>query len=163
LLGEIVRVLPEDEGLVERVPIDQVTAPASPEEKPVRRGKREVDAAERERERWAAERDELRRRAGRERDIETASSRERAQGAFAAQRCWREVPFVLSRDGVGGNGAAAGADPFTGPLTTGRVDLVYQDGEELVVVDYKTDTDVTKDTAEDYAREHHSGQSEVYA
>jgi ATP-dependent helicase/nuclease subunit A len=240
LLGELVRALPQDDRLVERLPIDQLTAPAAVEEKPVSHGKHEVNAAERERERWAAERDELRKHAGREREIETASSRERAQGplaaevstfsaalvlgegppipigdavhmvmervtppdaedleviaedvcleggireelrdvismcracldaehvrrAFAAERCWREVPFVLSRDGAGGNGAVAGAGPFTGPLTTGRVDVVYQDGQELVVVDYKTDSDVTEETAEEYAREHHSGQSEVYA
>ena len=47
--------------------------------------------------------------------------------------------------------------------TNGRVDLVYRDGDELVVVDYKTDKDVTKETAEQYALEHHAGQGEVYA
>ena len=49
------------------------------------------------------------------------------------------------------------------PLTNGRVDLVYRDGDELVVVDYKTDKDVTEETAEQYARKHHAGQGEVYA
>ena len=33
----------------------------------------------------------------------------------------------------------------------------------MVVVDYKTDKDVTEDTAEQYARDHHAGQGEVYA
>ena len=47
--------------------------------------------------------------------------------------------------------------------TNGRVDLVYRDGNELVVVDYKTDKDVQKDTAEQYALKHHGGQGEVYA
>ena len=49
------------------------------------------------------------------------------------------------------------------PLTNGRVDLVFRDGDELVVVDYKTDKDVTEETAEQYALEHHAGQGEVYA
>jgi ATP-dependent exoDNAse (exonuclease V) beta subunit len=95
------------------------------------------------------------------------------RAAYAAERRWREVPFVL-RDAVGAadgrNGSGDGTtgsdgvadDPFTGPLTTGRVDLVYQDGGELVVVDYKTDSGVTEENAEEHAREHHSGQSEVY-
>ena len=47
--------------------------------------------------------------------------------------------------------------------TNGRVDLVFRDGDELVVVDYKTDKDVTEETAEQYARKHHAGQGEVYA
>ena len=29
--------------------------------------------------------------------------------------------------------------------------MVFRDGDELVVVDYKTDKDVTEDTAEKYA------------
>jgi len=76
--------------------------------------------------------------------------------ALAAQRYWREVPFVLSqaRD-------MAGAD--RGPLVNGRVDLVYQEDGELAVIDYKTDKTVTEDTAEQHALEHHSGQAEVYA
>lgn len=48
------------------------------------------------------------------------------------------------------------------PLTNGRVDLVFREGDELVVVDYKTDEEVTKEDAEQYARNHHGGQSEVY-
>ena len=44
--------------------------------------------------------------------------------------------------------AADGEAAERGPLTNGRVDLVFRDGDELVVVDYKTDKDVTKDTAE---------------
>ena len=69
---------------------------------------------------------------------------------------WREVPFVVShaRDGEAAERA---------PLTNGRVDLVYRDGDELVVVDYKTDKDVTEETAEQYALKHHGGQGEVYA
>jgi ATP-dependent exoDNAse (exonuclease V) beta subunit len=68
---------------------------------------------------------------------------------------WREVPFMISH---ASNGEAA----ERGPLTNGRVDLVFRDGDELVVVDYKTDKGVTKKTAEAFAREHHGGQSEVY-
>jgi ATP-dependent exoDNAse (exonuclease V) beta subunit len=40
--------------------------------------------------------------------------------------------------------------------------MVWRDGDELVVIDYKTDKDVTRDTAEQYAVEHHAGQAEVY-
>jgi len=59
------------------------------------------------------------------------------------------VPFVVSRDGEEAS-------------TTGRVALVHQDGDELVVVDYKTDKGVTEETAEEYTRQHHAGQAEVY-
>jgi ATP-dependent helicase/nuclease subunit A len=69
---------------------------------------------------------------------------------------WREVPFVISD-------AADAQVAESAPLTNGRVDLVFRDGDELVVVDYKTDKDVTEETAEEYALKHHSGQSEVYA
>ena len=51
----------------------------------------------------------------------------------------------------------------TGPLATGRVDLVHRDGNELVVIDYKTDKDVTVETAEAHALEKHSGQAEIYS
>jgi ATP-dependent exoDNAse (exonuclease V) beta subunit len=233
LLDDLLRALPDDDELVQEVDADDVIAPPRDAEKAAHPKAAEITAAVRERERWAEERKKLMERAERERDIENASSRERAQGplaaevstfaaalvlgegppipvgdavhmvmeritlpdaadleaiaedvcleggiahelddvvatcraclkagsvqrAFAAARRWREVPFVLSRDGVS-------TDRFAGPLVTGRVDLVYQDGEELVVVDYKTDRDVTKENAEDHAREHHSGQSEVYA
>ena len=67
---------------------------------------------------------------------------------------WREVPFMLNH--------ASNGDPEHAPLTNCRVDLVFRDGDELVVVDYKTDKDVTKETAEQYARQHHGGQGEVY-
>jgi PD-(D/E)XK nuclease superfamily len=69
---------------------------------------------------------------------------------------WREVPFVISH-------AQDGDAPERAPLTNGRVDLVFRDGDELVVVDYKTDKHVTEDTAEQYALKHHAGQGEVYA
>jgi ATP-dependent exoDNAse (exonuclease V) beta subunit len=233
LLEDLLCGVPRDQTLVEEVDAEDLVAPGRQAEKAVRPKAAEITAAVHERDLWAAARDELMERAERERDIENASSRERAQGplaaevstfaaalvlgegppipagdavhmvmeritppgaqdldaiaedvcleggiaeqlddvvamcrhclkadsvhrAFAASRCWREVPFVLSRNGASG-------DPFSGPLVTGRVDLVFQDGEELVVVDYKTDSGVTKENAEDYAREHHSGQSEVYA
>ncbi|OAI38494.1 hypothetical protein AYO39_00985 [Actinobacteria bacterium SCGC AG-212-D09] len=68
---------------------------------------------------------------------------------------WREVPFMINH----GNGTP----PERAALTNGRVDLVFRDGDDLVVVDYKTDRDVTKKTAEQYALKHHGRQSEVYA
>jgi ATP-dependent helicase/nuclease subunit A len=77
------------------------------------------------------------------------------QRAAAAARFWREVPFVLSR-------SADPADADSGPLVNGRVDLVYSDDGELVVVDYKTDKDVTKDNAKKHALKHHSGQADAY-
>jgi ATP-dependent helicase/nuclease subunit A len=69
---------------------------------------------------------------------------------------WREVPFVI-------NHAGEGEPVERAPLTNGRVDLVFRDRDELVVVDYKTDKDVTEETAEAYAKKHHAGQGEVYA
>ncbi len=57
---------------------------------------------------------------------------------------WREVPFVVSHPS-GGKAAERGR------LTNGRVDMVFRDGDELVVVDYKTDKDVTEETAKKYA------------
>jgi len=254
LLGALVHALPEDPALVEVVDASAFVPPVVPEEVPGKASEAEVDAAVAERETWASEHEELLVRARGERDIETASSRERAQGPLASevstfgaalmlgegppipvgdavhmvmervtlpaardleaiaedvclegdiahelddviamcraclesgsvQRAlaggsyWREVPFVLSRDGSSnGSAARAGArvndaranaghaaDPFTGPLVNGRVDMVHREGEELVVIDYKTDRDVTKENAEDHAREKHSGQAEVYA
>jgi ATP-dependent helicase/nuclease subunit A len=77
------------------------------------------------------------------------------QRAAASTRFWREVPFVLSR-------ATDAGDVDTGALVNGRVDLVYEDHGELVVVDYKTDKDVTKETAKKHALDHHSGQAEAY-
>ena len=58
---------------------------------------------------------------------------------------------------------ATNGDADRAKLTSGRVDLVFRDGDELVVVDYKTDKDVTEETAEQYALKHHSGQGEVYS
>jgi ATP-dependent exoDNAse (exonuclease V) beta subunit len=76
--------------------------------------------------------------------------------AVALGTWWREVPFMIDHGGSGEGAERA-------PLTNGRVDLVFRDGDELVVVDYKTDKGVTEETAEDFARKHHAGQGEVYA
>ncbi|MGO9899956.1 MAG: UvrD-helicase domain-containing protein [Solirubrobacteraceae bacterium] len=76
--------------------------------------------------------------------------------AVALGSWWREVPFMI-------NHARDGEPPERAKLTNGRVDLVFRDGEELIVVDYKTDKDVTEGTAEQYAIKHHAGQGEVYA
>jgi ATP-dependent exoDNAse (exonuclease V) beta subunit len=233
LLGDLVHALPENDALISLLDADSLVVPAleTREAPPV--GRKQIEAAVKERAEWAAGRETLMKQASRERDIETASSRERGQGplaaevatfasalvlgegppipvgdavhmvmerttlpaaedleaiaedvclegdiadqledvivmcraclqadsvqrALASQRYWREVPFLLSRTEDSRN-----AD--TGPLATGRVDLVYQDDEELVVVDYKTDKDVTADMAEDHALEKHSGQAEIYS
>ena len=182
---------------------------------------------------WIEEREKLRKRAGREREIETASSRERAVGPLAAEvatfgaallvgdgppipvgdavhmvmervtlpgahdleaiaddvclegdiveqlddviamcRACLEAHCVqagarrralVARGAVRAQPRRERATPSSGPLATGRVDLVYRDGDELVVVDYKTDKDVTEETAEAHALEKHSGQAEIYA
>ena len=78
-----------------------------------------------------------------------------SQRALAGGRWWREVPFVVSR--------AEDGNADRGPLATGRVDLVHEDADELVVIDYKTDRDVTAENAESHALEKHSGQAEIYA
>jgi len=68
--------------------------------------------------------------------------------ALASDGWHREVPFTVMRNGGYG---------------TGRVDLVYRTGDELVVVDFKTD-DVSGDKAvhEAFTLENHAGQAEVY-
>ena len=78
------------------------------------------------------------------------------QRALADGRWWREVPFVLSR-------AVDAAVADAGPLATGRVDMVHEHDGELIVIDYKTDKDVTPESAEQHALDHHSGQAEIYA
>jgi ATP-dependent exoDNAse (exonuclease V) beta subunit len=233
LLAHLLNGLPlGDTALVTVVDAAQIEAPAVPVEPEQKVGKREIDTAVDERREWLEHRDQGRKYAAREREIETASSRERAYGPLAAEvatfgatlmvhdgppipvgdavhmvmeritlpdardleeiaedvclegdiaeqladvismcrvclrahsvrnaldacGCWREVPFTLSRSGSG--------DRFAGPLATGRVDLVYRDGDQLVVVDYKTDREVTQETAEAYALKHHAGQAEVYS
>jgi ATP-dependent helicase/nuclease subunit A len=69
------------------------------------------------------------------------------QRALESDTVQREVPFTTVYDGG---------------IAVGRVDLVYRGGDGLVVVDYKSD-DVTAESAEAHALEHHSGQAEVYA
>ena len=229
LLADLVRALPDDERLVEVVDAGEIAAPTTPTGAVRAPSADELDGATATRSAWIAREAELRRRAGAERPIETASSRERARGPLAAEvatfggallvsdgppipvgdavhmvmervtlpaatdleqvaedvclegdiapelsdviamcracleassvrqaitseHFWREVPFAVARPASG-----------PGALATGRVDLVYRDGDELVVVDYKTDKDVTKETAEEHAREKHGGQAEVYA
>jgi len=233
LLRELVQALPSDEALVEVMGADGVVAPAVEREEPGAIAETDVEAAVAARDGWIQARDSLRQSASVEREIETASSRERAVGPLAAEvatfgasllvadgppipvgdavhmvmervglpdaadlediaddvclegdiaehrddvvamcraclqsasvcralaggRWWREVPFVVSRS----NGDVAAN---RGPLATGRVDMVYEEGGELVVIDYKTDRDVTADTAEAHALDKHSGQAEIYA
>ena len=70
--------------------------------------------------------------------------------AAASESCWREVPFAIAEaDGDDG-----------GVLTFGRMDLLYREGERLVIVDYKTDT-ITDGVGA--AVQEHRGQAEVYA
>ena len=232
LLGTLVQALPDDdEELVTVIPTAELSPPEVEAAEAVEPTETEIEAGIAERAAWIDAREQLKRRASKERDIEVASSRERAQGPLAAEvatfdaalvigqgppipigdavhmvmervalpdaadleavaedvclegdiaedlddviamcraclkapsvqralasgRFWREVPFVLSRDGD--------IDRDRGPLVSGRVDMVYRDGDELVVIDYKTDKDVTRETVEQYALKHHAGQAEVY-
>jgi ATP-dependent helicase/nuclease subunit A len=75
--------------------------------------------------------------------------------ALAADRLWREVPFVLGD-------AEPGSDRDAGPLVNGRVDLVYRDADELVVIDYKTDSGVTPEDAAAHTLNRHGGQADAY-
>ena len=233
LLGELVGALPEDDATDHGPRRRCDRSPNAHNRGRTSRQQEQLAAAVKERAEWAESRAELMTRAAREREIETASSRERAQGplaaevatfasalvlgegppipvgdavhmvmerislpdaedleaiaedvclegdiaeqledviamcraclqadcvqrALAGERYWREVPFLLSR-------TDNRRDADTGPLATGRVDLVHQDGDELIVIDYKTDKDVTADAAEAHALEKHSGQAEIYS
>ena len=70
------------------------------------------------------------------------------QRALAAERYEREIPFSAVLD--------------DGTHLAGRMDLVYLDAGELVVVDYKTDA-VTTSGDLDAATIGHSGQAAAYA
>jgi len=79
------------------------------------------------------------------------------QRALRSGLWWREVAFVVPGVGTENGGGALEAG-----LTSGRVDLVFEDGDGLVVVDYKTDrvpatemsaaTEVHRSQARGYAR-----------
>jgi ATP-dependent helicase/nuclease subunit A len=234
LLAALVRALPiDDPTLVTILDATTVSAPAIESETAGEVTGDELAAGLAERTAWIDARAELKAHAGREREIEVASSRERAIGPLAAEiatfgaallfsdgpplpigdavhmvmeritlpdahdleaiaedvclegdiqkdiadvaamcraclsahcvqaalaggRYWREVPFVLNR-------AGDRSDAARGPLATGRVDVVHERDGELVVIDYKTDKDVTPETAEQHALDKHSGQAEIYA
>jgi ATP-dependent helicase/nuclease subunit A len=70
------------------------------------------------------------------------------QRAIRAERFEREVPFSTVLD--------------DGTHLAGRMDLLFRDGDELVIVDFKTD-DVTDAAAVDAATVAHSGQAAAYA
>ena len=67
--------------------------------------------------------------------------------ALESGEWWREVPFTVQADGG---------------FAVGRMDLVFRDAGELVVVDYKSDV-VAADAAAAHAEEHHGGQAVVYS
>jgi ATP-dependent exoDNAse (exonuclease V) beta subunit len=67
-----------------------------------------------------------------------------AQRALSADRYEREVPFAAVLD--------------DGLQLVGRMDLVFREGDELVVVDFKTDAVATAAEA-DSAAAAHSGQA----
>ncbi len=77
--------------------------------------------------------------------------------AVAAGRWWREVPVGASLNGVVYDGSVV-----DDVLVEGFIDLLYEDGADLVVVDYKTDN--VRDDAEIEARmETYRIQGEAYA
>jgi ATP-dependent helicase/nuclease subunit A len=86
LLAHLLNGLPlEDTTLVAVVDANEIAAPAIQVEPEQRVGKREIDAAVDQRTEWLEQRGQLRKRAATEREIETASSRERAYGPLAAE------------------------------------------------------------------------------
>ena len=78
------------------------------------------------------------------------------QRAIRSGAWWREVGFVVPEEGSRENGDGGSASSKAG-YTTGRVDLVFRDGQGVVVVDYKTNA------VGEAATEGHSGQAETYA
>jgi ATP-dependent helicase/nuclease subunit A len=79
------------------------------------------------------------------------------QQALRSGSWQREVAFMVP-------GAAAGnvhGEASRNGYTSGRVDLVFNDGEGLVVVDYKSDQVPAADVSA--ALEIHRGQAEIYA
>ena len=233
LLSALVEALPiDDDELVEIIPLDDLELHEVETEAESEVTEAEIDRAVEQRKLWITAGEALKAAGGEEREIETASSRERARGPLAAEvesfaatllvgdgpplpvgdavhivmeritlpdgedlekiaddvckegaiteqlddviamchaclkapsvrraialaRFWREVPFVLSR-------ATDAGDAEAGALVNGRVDLVYEEDGELVVVDYKTDKDVTKVSAKQHTLDKHSGQAEAY-
>ena len=233
LLKALRPALPDDPSLVELRDAQTIDTPGVEESRSKKPAKAAVAEMVKEREVWATEREQLRATAGTERQIERATSRERALGPLAAEvstfdaglmldegppipvgdavhmvmeritlpdaddleeiaedvclegdilesldevigmcrnclaslsvrsaldadRCWREVPFVVARPTRGGSTEGV-------PLATGRVDLVFEESGELVIVDYKTDQGVTAESAADHTSRRHGGQAEVYA
>ena len=90
-----------------------------------------------------------------------ASSREEHHGLARARRGGRETeapgPSTDDRDAVHRE-LPIGA-LVEGAIVTGAVDLLYRDGGEWVVVDYKTDRDADESTL----RERYSPQGAAYA
>jgi ATP-dependent helicase/nuclease subunit A len=70
------------------------------------------------------------------------------QRALSADRYEREVPFAAVLN--------------DGTQLVGRMDLVFREGDGLVIVDFKTD-DVTTAEKVDAATAGHSGQAAAYA
>jgi ATP-dependent helicase/nuclease subunit A len=85
LLSTLVWALPGDDALVEVRDAEAVAAPAVDHEQPRPVQDAAAEAAVAARESWIAERQALRNRPGHEREIEIASSRERAVGPLAAE------------------------------------------------------------------------------
>ena len=66
--------------------------------------------------------------------------------AIEAQHYWREVPFTI---------------PWDEGLAVGRMDLLFVENEQIVIVDYKTDA-IEPDGVEAAVATHRS-QAEIYA
>jgi len=97
LLGVLVRALPDDPDLVDFIDAATVTAPAveGPEARQV--SEDEVVAALDQRSTWIERRAQLKRIASTEREIETASSRERAYVPLAAEVATFEAALVIGQ------------------------------------------------------------------
>ena len=68
--------------------------------------------------------------------------------AIASGSVQREIPFTMPTE--------------DGGFVTGRMDLVFEDEGEYVIVDYKTDN-IETDDAESHTLAHHAGQASAYS
>ena len=77
--------------------------------------------------------------------VDACLASDAVQRAVAADEAWREVPYMIATD-----------DGFE----SGRIDLLIREGDELTVIDWKSDSigpDAVKEGAES-----HRGQGESY-
>ena len=97
LLGELVSALPDDDDLITVLDTLSLAGPAPDADEPRSVDERQIADAVKQRADWSERRDGLVQHASREREIETASSRERAQGPLAAEVATFASALVLGQ------------------------------------------------------------------